>query len=185
MCLSLNQCSIILYTFDTAIPGPLKQKRKRLFFVLEENPVYRHLIPMCVDSVNEESDIRVFDNPGDMLLELPLKPDLLISEYAFSGDRPTGREILNSVKKRSPGTKIIFLTAHHNLKSAISALKSGAYDYIPKSKTALDSLIRKLVVYKNHEDAVYFTGRQIKWSLLYLLLLFLALLGLVIGYSMK
>jgi DNA-binding response OmpR family regulator len=43
-----------------------------------------------------------------------------------------GMQVVNAIIERSPDTKIIFLTAHGSLESAIEALRVGAHDYLLK-----------------------------------------------------
>ena len=43
-----------------------------------------------------------------------------------------GLEVLKSVKQAEPGAAVIMMTAYTSTKTAIEAMKLGAYDYIPK-----------------------------------------------------
>ena len=43
-----------------------------------------------------------------------------------------GLEALKAIKKINPRTFVVIMTAHGNLKDAVEAIKSGAYDYIEK-----------------------------------------------------
>jgi two-component system response regulator PilR (NtrC family) len=46
--------------------------------------------------------------------------------------KKNGLEVLKAVKKSSPETIVIMITAYSSVDSAIEAMKVGAYDYIPK-----------------------------------------------------
>ncbi|NJD22231.1 MAG: sigma-54-dependent Fis family transcriptional regulator [Melioribacter sp.] len=43
-----------------------------------------------------------------------------------------GIEVLNELKKSSPDTTVVLMTAHGSIESAVEAIKKGAYDYITK-----------------------------------------------------
>ncbi|WP_432823914.1 sigma-54-dependent transcriptional regulator [Trichloromonas sp.] len=56
--------------------------------------------------------------------------DLLITDYKMSG--MNGLELLEAVKRRTPETDVIMMTAFGTVETAIQALKLGAVDYITK-----------------------------------------------------
>jgi DNA-binding NarL/FixJ family response regulator len=149
------------------------RRRKPIFYVLEENPVYREIVPRCLDATSPDSLITTFDHPGDMLDALAVQPDVVVSEYSFAAtEEYNGSNILTAVKEKSPHTKVIFLTAHHNIIDAITSIQSGALDYIPKSKTALDTLIQRMLAVKKHREAI----RKSELILIYVKALLLATL---------
>ena len=57
-------------------------------------------------------------------------PDLLITDIRMPGI--SGLELLEKVKKISPQTAVVVMTAYASIDTAIKALKSGAYDYLTK-----------------------------------------------------
>lgn len=56
--------------------------------------------------------------------------DIVLSDLHM-GD-VSGIDLLNLWKKRKPETQFILLTGHSSVDSAVSAIKSGAYDYLTK-----------------------------------------------------
>ena len=71
--------------------------------------------------------------------------DLVILDLKMPGI--DGLEVLNYIHDAAPDTKVILLTAHGFLESAIQALREGAQDYILKpanSSSILDSIERAL-----------------------------------------
>lgn len=69
--------------------------------------------------------------------------DIVITDIRMPNK--TGMEVLEEVKRRSPSTDVILMTAYAGLDNAIAALKGGASDYIQKPFT-LDEMER--VVFK-------------------------------------
>jgi DNA-binding NtrC family response regulator len=58
-----------------------------------------------------------------------------------------GMELLKRLKEESPGTAVIIMTGHATIDSAVEAIKSGAFDYLPKPFTseALLNLVERAV----------------------------------------
>jgi DNA-binding NtrC family response regulator len=58
---------------------------------------------------------------------------------------PTGSgfEVLREARRRSPRTQVVMMTAYANVRDAVAAIRSGAYDYVAKP---LDADEVKLVV---------------------------------------
>ena len=55
----------------------------------------------------------------------------------------SGFEVLREVRRRSPRTQVVMMTAYANVRDAVTAMRSGAYDYVAKP---LDADEVKLVV---------------------------------------
>ncbi len=58
------------------------------------------------------------------------KPDLVMTDFRL-GDI-TGQELLLSIKKKMPHVPVLIITGYSDIKTAISVMKQGAYDYITK-----------------------------------------------------
>jgi DNA-binding NtrC family response regulator len=56
--------------------------------------------------------------------------DVVLTDIRMPG--PDGFAVLEAVKKRSPDTEVIMLTAFASLDRAVEAIKLGAYDYLAK-----------------------------------------------------
>lgn len=63
----------------------------------------------------------------------------------------SGEELLHEVKRREPLTEVILMTGYGTIDSAVSAIKSGAYDYIIKP-FKLDALLRTVEKAANHRN---------------------------------
>jgi len=61
---------------------------------------------------------------------------LLITDIRMGG--MDGLELLKKVKDLHPGSQVVIMTSHASLDSAISAMQSGAYDYLIKPFEDLD-----------------------------------------------
>jgi DNA-binding NtrC family response regulator len=57
-------------------------------------------------------------------------PDLVLLDYKLPDK--LGIEVLRAVRKQSPRTPVVMITAHASVGGAVEAMKDGAYDYIGK-----------------------------------------------------
>jgi DNA-binding NtrC family response regulator len=81
--------------------------------------------------------------------------DVIILDVKMPG--MDGIETLKEIKKQSPLTEVVMLTAHATVESAIEGMKQGAYDYLMKPCN-IDQLMEKVEMATNkkrdHEDKI-------------------------------
>lgn len=76
-------------------------------------------------------DTRIAGNGKDGILEAEdFKPDLILLDLNLPDQ--TGLEILSKIKEMGLDAKVIMMTAHGNVQTAVEAMKAGAYDYLSK-----------------------------------------------------
>lgn len=68
------------------------------------------------------------------------RPHLVILDIWLQGSRLDGLELLSVIRKVHPELPIVIISGHGNIDTAVTAIKRGAYDYIPKPFSA-DRLI--------------------------------------------
>ncbi len=56
--------------------------------------------------------------------------DLIVTDYKMKGI--DGMEVLRTVKRLYPNTKVIMITAFANLDTAVEALREDVFDFFPK-----------------------------------------------------
>ncbi|MFC1609361.1 sigma-54-dependent transcriptional regulator [Myxococcota bacterium] len=78
--------------------------------------------------------------------------DILITDLKMPG--MTGLDLLEAVGAIEPGLPVILITAHGTIDTAVSALKSGAFDYITKpfDKDELRLAVRKALSVSSTSD---------------------------------
>jgi DNA-binding NtrC family response regulator len=69
---------------------------------------------------------------GEAALDLihQAEPDLIVLDYQLPG--MDGLEVLREVRQRAPQAAVVMLTAHGNVKTAVEAMRAGAFDYLTK-----------------------------------------------------
>lgn len=129
--------------------------------VLEPNYVYQRVIVQYLQ-IAGFNRVLTFSDPNKMLPALKFKPDVIISEYSFGQNALSGKEILTKVREESPNTNVYFHTMHNNVASAVYSIKAGATDYIVKTSTSLDELVRKIIVLLKHNSNATINTRVLK-----------------------
>jgi len=75
--------------------------------------------------------ITVFDNASDVLRQVQSdNPDLIITDIRMPGT--DGLELLRYLNDRRPSLPVIVMTAHPDLKDALSAYRPVAFEYLAK-----------------------------------------------------
>jgi DNA-binding NtrC family response regulator len=115
-----------------------------IVFILDSSIVYQRIIAQYLQVAGIGSAI-VFSNPDKMFFSLKRAPDILITEYLFDKNKLRGGQILSRIKELSPSTDVYFHTSLRDVNAAVNAIHLGATDYVVKSSSALDELVRKII----------------------------------------
>ncbi len=90
-------------------------------------------------------------------------PDVVILDYRLPGK--DGLEVLKELKEIDPAPSVIIITAYGTVETAVDAMKTGAYDYIPKplDLLKLQNMVDKLFEnIKLQQEVVYHRGRAVE-----------------------
>lgn len=60
------------------------------------------------------------------------RPNLIFLDIWLQGSRLDGLELLDEIKAQHPELPVVMISGHGNIETAVSAIRSGAYDYIEK-----------------------------------------------------
>ena len=161
----------------------MKSASETIVFVLDSNVVYQRVIAQYLQVAGIRSVI-VFSDPDKMYHSLKLCPDILITEYLFERNAMRGRQVLSKVKEISPSTDIYFHTALRDVDTAVNAIHSGAMDYIVKSSSALDELVRKIIKRLQRRESLSKSKKSLRKLIGYLGLVILAAGGMILVYSL-
>lgn len=71
---------------------------------------------------------------GGMETSKTFRPDFALLDMRLTDG--SGLDLVSSIKKVMPECKIIIMTAYGNIATAVSAIKQGAVDYLPKPADA-------------------------------------------------
>lgn len=84
------------------------------------------------------TDVQTFQNGMECLNNLILKPEVIFLDHNM--DNLTGFEVLKKIKRVDPNIFVVMVSAQEDMKTAVDALKYGAFDYIIKGDNELKKI---------------------------------------------
>lgn len=97
-------------------------------YVVDDEPTITHGIKLALEDLYRIVD---FDDAEKAIAAIKQDPpDLILLDIGLPG--MDGVEALREIKARVPDMLVIMITAYEDLKSVISSMKLGAYDYLVK-----------------------------------------------------
>jgi len=115
----------------------MKTGRMRIF-VVEDDDWFREFITYTLSLV-PEYEVKAFPTGADLLKALGEKPDVVTLDFRLPD--VDGGTLLKKIRETSPTTEAIIISEQKNVSTALELLKSGAYDYLVKSKEMRDLLL--------------------------------------------
>jgi DNA-binding NtrC family response regulator len=102
---------------------------QRRIMVIDDEKIVGDMAKMSLEQ--EGYYVETFLNAKPALERLAAeKFDIVVTDYKMKGI--DGMEVLKTVKKSHPATKVIMITAFANLDTAIEALRGDVHDFFPK-----------------------------------------------------
>ncbi|MFI5203873.1 MAG: sigma-54-dependent transcriptional regulator, partial [Flavobacteriales bacterium] len=130
---------------------PEKENLKDPFriFVVDDDEWYGRLLEHSL-TLNPDHEVHRFKTGKDCLNNLHLSPQLVTLDYFLPDGH--GSEVLKGIREYNPEIEVIVISEQDKIDTAVDLLKSGAYDYIVKSKDIRDRLLTAVqhVKQKNH-----------------------------------
>ena len=82
---------------------------------------------------DEGYEARIAQDSDSALREITRRcPAMVLLDVWLQGSRLDGLEILNILRERYPNLPVVIISGHGNIDTAVTAIRSGAYDYIEK-----------------------------------------------------
>ncbi|MEJ2695496.1 MAG: response regulator [Candidatus Sulfobium sp.] len=102
---------------------------KYRIMVIDDEKIVCDMAKMSLEQ--EGYEVETFLNAEPALKRLAeQKFDIVVTDYKMKGI--DGMEVLRTVRKLYPETRVIMITAFANLDAAIEALRSDVHDFFPK-----------------------------------------------------
>ncbi len=111
---------------------------KLSIYVVEDDEWFREFISYTLSLV-PEYEVRTFESGRALEEALPERPDVVTLDFRLPDT--DGGTLLKKIKAQSPETEVIIISEQKNVSTALDLLKSGAYDYLVKSKEMRDLLL--------------------------------------------
>lgn len=123
--------------------GPIPDRESRSVLVVDDEPSMRLALTESLRR-NGYGVIQAMD--GQQAIERlgKEKPWLVLTDIKMP--RVGGLQVLKEVKKRSPGTNVVVMTAYGTVETAVEAMKEGASDFLlkPFAADALERILARL-----------------------------------------
>ena len=103
-------------------------------FLVDDDAFSLHLYRQNILNLGY-TDVSVFENGMECLNNLNLKPEVVFLDHNM--DNLSGFEVLKKIKRVDPNIFVVMVSAQENMKTAVDALKYGAFDYIIKGDNEL------------------------------------------------
>ena len=121
----------------------MKLKSGPKIHIIDKSSSYRKVVAGMIHALGYSS-ITTSDS-CEQFLSGKASPDIVILDYIMGEKRQTGLSFMQKYSAlKFPGTKFIFLSSCTNLDIAVSCIRSGAFDYIIKSKSGLERLVNRI-----------------------------------------
>lgn len=131
-------------------------------FVVDDDKWYGQFLEHHI-SLNPDYEVKVFENGKSYLNSLKGKPDIVCLDFSLPDI--TGEELLKKTKESCPDTEVIMISGQEDIKTAISLLKLGAYDYITKDEDTTEriwNVILKIKEKKSLQNEVNDLKKEVK-----------------------
>ena len=124
------------------------------FFIVDDDAFCRNVYEHCLNEIGYKN-ITQYENGKDCLDNLALFPTVIFLDHNM--EDITGFEVLIKIKRYNPNIFVVMVSAQDTIKTAVDALKYGAFDYIVKDDKVCDSL-------KSVVEKVIFVQEELKKS---------------------
>jgi DNA-binding NtrC family response regulator len=107
-------------------------------FVVEDDPWFREYIAYTL-ALNHEYEVLSFETGKEALLRLKENPDVITIDFRLPDIN--GDELLKKIKDYNPAIEVVVISEQDKIDTAVSLLKSGAYDYLVKARDMRERLL--------------------------------------------
>lgn len=118
------------------------------FFIVDDDTFCANMHEQFLTNMGH-NDVTFFSNGTDCLNNLDQNPDIIFLDHNM--EDITGFEVLKKIKRYNPNIYVVMVSGQENIKTAVDALKYGAFDYVIKDESVSDKMniiINKIIKVK-------------------------------------
>jgi len=114
-------------------------------FLVDDDTLFLKALEHAVSEEYPSLNIKTFKTGEACLEQIRLNPDIVVLDFNLNTITTNkkilnGLDVLKKIKKASPKTKVIMLSAQDSLDIAMKCIDSESYDYISKNQSAIIKL---------------------------------------------
>ncbi|OYU85548.1 MAG: response regulator [Flavobacterium sp. BFFFF2] len=109
------------------------------FFTVDDDAFFANMYEQFLKNMNY-TDITYFSNGNDCLANLNQNPDIIFLDHNM--EDLTGFEVLKKIKRYNPNIYVVMVSGQENIKTAVDALKYGAFDYVIKDADVCEKMLQ-------------------------------------------
>ncbi len=107
---------------------------KATILLIDDDPVDLQALKALVESWDDAAVVAVRSGEAGVAQLKDVPVDLVLSDVCMPG--MNGEEVVRAVGEASPGLPVVLITGRGDVKSAVRAMKLGAFDYVVKPPNA-------------------------------------------------
>ena len=112
-------------------------------FIIDDNAlIATGLSNHLIKRFGREINVTSFSSGKSALAQLTGNIHMVILDYVLEGEN--GNDILKSIKKISPDTEVIMLSANNEMEIAVRAYRNGASNYIRKGHNSWNIITSRI-----------------------------------------
>lgn len=119
----------------------MPNEKQFTIFVAEDDEWYNKLLVYNL-SLNPDYVVKSYTKVDDLMNDIHLNPDVVTLDYRLPD--MLGDEALRRIKQYNQDIEVVVISEQENIETAVGLLKSGAYDYLVKSKDIRDRLLNTI-----------------------------------------
>jgi DNA-binding NtrC family response regulator len=126
----------------------METKTQFKFFIVDDDFFCANLYNQYLTNM-DYNDVTLFANGSDCINNLHQNPDIIFLDHNM--EDITGFEVLKKIKRYNPNIYVIMISGQENIKTAVDALKFGAFDYVIKGNDVNEKIaviISKIIAIK-------------------------------------
>ena len=110
-------------------------------FVVEDNEWYRRLLVHNL-TLNPDYEVDAFDSGAACLDALKLRPNVVTLDFRLPD--MDGAEVMRKIKSFDESIEVVIISEQGDVETAVTLLRSGAYDYLVKANDIRDRLLNTM-----------------------------------------
>lgn len=136
------------------------QVRGLNILVIDDDPQVRQMISFSLSQVGHK--VATAENSKQALAEVNRQVfDLVLVDMMLGNE--SGLDLIEPIKRSSSWTRVVVITAHESVQSAVEAMRRGAYTYLvkPFSRDEMQCVIERISEVRGLEQSVSMLRREL------------------------